>query len=70
MKKNKKELTFKEKIKRLEEIAELLESDDIDLEESLVLFEEGTELSAECMKLLKQAELKVTELKKKSNSNT
>lgn len=70
MKKNKKELTFKEKIKRLEEIAELLESDDIDLEESLVLFEEGTELSAECMKLLKQAELKVTELKKKSYSNT
>ncbi len=57
--------SFEEKLNRLEEISSLLESDDIDLEKAISLYEEGIELSKECISALKQAELKITELKKK-----
>ncbi len=56
---------FEESLLRLEEIANLLESDDIGLEDALQLYEEGINLSRECMTSLKNAELKITELKKK-----
>jgi len=49
----------------LEEIANLLESDEIGLEDALQLYEEGINLSRECLTSLKNAELKITELKKK-----
>lgn len=58
-------LTFEKKILRLEEISELLESEETELEEALKLFEEGIELSKDCITTLKNAELKITELKKK-----
>ncbi len=57
--------TFEKKILRLEEISDLLESEETELEEALKLFEEGIELSKECLTTLKNAELKITELKKK-----
>lgn len=63
-KKNEKS-TFEKKLLRLEEISELLESDDIDLDMSINLFEEGINLSKNCIDDLKNAELKITELKKK-----
>jgi exodeoxyribonuclease VII small subunit len=56
---------FEQCLSRLEEIANLLESDEIGLEESLKLYEEGINLSGECLSSLKNAELKITELKKK-----
>ena len=62
-KKTKKE-TFEVKLRRLEEISSLLESDDIELEKAINLYEEGIELSKDCVSTLKNAELKITELKK------
>jgi len=57
--------TFEKKLKRLEEISDLLESENIGLDEAIKLYEEGIELSGKCLKTLKDAELKITELKKK-----
>jgi exodeoxyribonuclease VII small subunit len=62
-KKNSKNL--EQSLSRLEEIANLLESDEIGLEDALQLYEEGINLSRECLTSLKNAELKITELKKK-----
>jgi exodeoxyribonuclease VII small subunit len=56
---------FENNLNRLDEIAALLESDDIGLEEAIALYEEGIELSKTCISTLKNAELKITELKKK-----
>jgi exodeoxyribonuclease VII small subunit len=56
---------FENDLKRLEEISDLLESENIGLDESLNLYEEGIELSRNCITALKKAELKITELKKK-----
>jgi exodeoxyribonuclease VII small subunit len=61
-KKNTKD-NFESKLRRLEEISSLLESDAVGLEESISLFEEGMQLSKICMKTLKEAELKITTLK-------
>ncbi len=55
--------SFETKLKRLEEISSLLESESTGLEESIALFEEGMLLSKTCMKTLKEAELKITTLK-------
>jgi len=60
----KKELSFEESLLRLQEISELLESDETGLEKSIELYEEGVRLSKYCYSVLKDAELKVTELKK------
>jgi exodeoxyribonuclease VII small subunit len=60
----KKENVFEDSINRLQEISELLEKEGIELEESIKLYEEGIDLVKICNKTLKDAELKVTELKK------
>lgn len=59
---------FEKKILRLEEISDLLEAEDTQLEDAIALFEEGIELSQDCLTTLKNAELKITELKKKIDS--
>lgn len=62
--------SFEEKLKRLEQISELLESGDVQLEESINLFEEGIKLSKECLSILENAELKITKLKKEVSKNS
>ena len=54
---------FEEDLTRLEEISRTLEEDDVELESAISLFEEGVKLSRVCLKTLKEAELKITELK-------
>ncbi len=61
-KKNKK--SFEELLNRLEEIIGILEGDNPGLDESIKLYEEGIILSKECYQTLKNADLKITELKK------
>jgi exodeoxyribonuclease VII small subunit len=56
--------SFEHNLTRLEEISELLESETVGLDEALILYEEGIKLSKVCMDALKNAELKITELKK------
>lgn len=58
----KKDITFEDALKRLEEIVKALESGNTPLEDSIKLFEEGVQLSAYCNKLLESAEQKVTML--------
>ena len=64
MAKKSEKVSFENKLNRLEEISTLLESDSIGLEEAISLYEEGIELSKDCISTLKNAELKITELKK------
>jgi exodeoxyribonuclease VII small subunit len=54
-----KEMKFETALKRLEEIVEKLEEGDLDLGESLKLFEEGVKLSKVCNKKLNEAEKKI-----------
>ena len=51
--------TFEESLKKLEAIVGQLERGDLPLEDSVKLFEEGMQLSAECKKQLEEAEGKV-----------
>lgn len=62
MGKKKQKHNFEKDLSRLEEISELLEND-IGLEDSISLYEEGIKLSKSCLTTLKKAELKVTKLK-------
>ncbi len=59
--------SFEESLKRLEEIVSHLERGDIALQESISLFEEGTILLSECSKMLDEAEQKVVKLRKGIN---
>lgn len=56
---NEKNTTFEENLKRLEQIVRAMERGDVALDESLKLFQEGTELVRSCGKLLDEAELQV-----------
>ncbi len=51
--------TFEENLQRLEAIVRAMERGDVALEESLKLFQEGTELVRACGKLLDDAQLQV-----------
>ena len=59
-----KKMTFEQQITRLEEIVSALEQGDVQLADSLALFEEGTKLIAACTKQLNQAEQQVVKLMK------
>ena len=53
---NEENKTFEQNLRRLEEIVRAMERGDVALEESLRLFQEGTELVRSCGKLLDDAE--------------
>jgi len=57
--------TFEIELSRLQEISSLLDNDELELEKALSLYEEGIELSRSCLSTLKDAEIKITEIKKK-----
>lgn len=54
--------TFEESMARLEQIVRAMERGDVALEESLKLFQEGTELVKNCQKLLDDAQLQVKKI--------
>ena len=55
---------FEKSVGRLEEIVTLLENGELSLEESMKLFQEGTQLAASCGKLLDEAEQEIVKLTK------
>jgi len=61
--KKKIESSFEAELKRLEEISSILESDEIGLDKAMSLYEEGIKLSKNCLQTLKNAELRITELR-------
>ena len=54
--------TLEERLSRLEEILARMESDEVELEEALKLFEEGVSHVRAAEKVLSETELKVEEL--------
>lgn len=56
---NEKNLTFEQSMQRLEQIVRAMERGDVALDESLKLFQEGTQLVRSCGKLLEEAELQI-----------
>ncbi len=59
---NQENKTFEGNMQRLEQIVRAMERGDVALEESLKLFQEGTELVRSCGKLLDEAELQVRKI--------
>lgn len=57
-----KNIPFRESLKRLEEIVEKLESQDVDLEEGLKLLTEGLKLHKMCEQKLKSAQTQINRL--------
>jgi len=57
-------LNFEEAMKKLEDIANELEKNDLDLDASVSKFEEGMKLSKQCSQMLEEAEKKITILLK------
>lgn len=54
--------TFEENMNRLEQIVKAMDRGEVPLEESLRLFQEGTELIRKCSKMLDEAEQQVTKI--------
>ena len=59
---NEKNKSFEQNMARLEQIVRAMERGDVALEESLKLFQEGTELVHSCNKLLDEAQLQVKKI--------
>ena len=59
---NQKNKTFEESMQRLEQIVRTMERGEVPLEESIRLFQEGTELARNCGKLLEDAQLQVSRI--------
>ena len=59
---NQQNQTFEQNMLRLEQIVRAMERGDVALEESLKLFQEGTELVQSCGKQLEEAKMQVTKI--------
>lgn len=55
-------MTFEQSMQRLEQIVRAMERGDVALEESLKLFQEGTDLVRSCNQLLDEAQLQVKKI--------
>ncbi len=60
-------ISFEKALIRLEEIAASMEKDELTLEESLEIFQEGMELAAICHCKLEEAEKRINVLNKNKN---
>jgi exodeoxyribonuclease VII small subunit len=65
-----KKQSFEKALGRLEEIAEQLESGELDLDKTVKLLEEGMELARFCTGKLEEVEKKITQLVKKDGGYT
>lgn len=59
---NQENQTFEASMARLEQIVRVMERGDVALEESLKLFQEGTDLVRNCQKLLDEAQLQIKKI--------
>ena len=56
------DVSFEKKVKNLEEIVEKLESGEMEIEETLNLFQDGMKLGKDCRKMLDEIEDKVNKV--------
>ena len=59
---NQNNASFEQNMQRLEQIVRAMERGDVPLEESLKLFQEGTELVRSCNQLLEHAQMQVKKI--------
>lgn len=59
---SKESMNFEQSMARLEQIVRAMERGDVALEESLKLFQEGTQLVQQCSKLLDDAQLQIRQV--------
>ncbi len=59
---DKERLSFEEALKKLESIVEQLEEEEITLEDSVKLYEEGVKMSRFCTEILEEAELRINQV--------
>ena len=62
-----KEAGFEHSLKRLQQIVETLEEGSVSLEDVMKIYEEGVELSKQCLTQLQQVELRLKKLSKEMN---
>jgi exodeoxyribonuclease VII small subunit len=55
-------LTFEQALKQLEEIVQRLEKGQVDLEDSIAIYERGTALKAHCEAKLRDAEARIEKI--------
>jgi exodeoxyribonuclease VII small subunit len=55
-------MTFEQALKQLEEIVQRLEKGQVDLEDSITIYERGTALKAHCEAKLKDAEARIEKI--------
>lgn len=65
----KKEVKFEKALHRLEEIVEQLEEGEVDLDKSIEIFEEGSDLVKLCLQKLKSAGQKIKKISADSEGN-
>ena len=58
-----KKITFEEALKELEEIVDNLNNDEIELEKAISAYEKGMELKKICEQRLKEAKLRIENIK-------
>jgi len=64
-----KKTSYEDKYRELEQIIERLQSNDLDLDDAVKSYERGSKLIAELEDYLKQAQVKVTQVKAKVNKS-
>jgi len=62
-----KNTSFEKSVQELDSIVEKMESGELNLEQSLELFERGVKLTRECRKILDDAEKKIEKLLESTN---
>ena len=59
--------TFENNLEQLTEVIQKMEQQDVGLEESLKLYEQGIQLTRKCQKIIDDAEQKIEQLMEKSS---
>ena len=66
---NKEKVSFEDALRDLEEIVDNLNNDDLDLEKAISAYEKGMELKKICEQRLKEAKLRIENIKDENETN-
>ena len=66
---SKKKISFEDALKDLEEIVENLNNDELELEKAISAYEKGMELKKICEQRLKEAKLRIENIKEEKETN-
>lgn len=66
---NKDKISFEDALRNLEEIVESLNDDELELEKAIAAYEKGMELKQICEQRLKEAKLRIENIKEENETN-